>query len=377
VDTIYPLDDERPTRAEIRLGALRRNFARAKALAGAGVKVMAVVKANAYGHGLERVAREFLAAGADSLGVAFLEEGDFLRRAGVDAPILVLGPAATPQIPRFIELDLEATVPSIEKARAFSDAALAMGRKARVHLKFDTGMERIGVHWYSAAPFVDAALGMEGLELAGAFTHFATADDDLDFAKVQLDRFHEVIRLLESRGARPPLLHAANSAALVALPEARLDLVRPGLMLYGYEPVPGKPVGLEPVMRLMSRVSYFKVARAGAALGYGSTYRLERDSRVATVPAGYGDGYSRLLSNRGRAIVRGRSYPVAGRVCMDQFMLDLGPDGEAYNGDEVLLFGEKNGDRVPLEELCALMGTIPYEATCMIASRVPRIYVED
>lgn len=377
MDTGIPIETDRPTRAEIRLGALRRNFKKARELAGPGVKVLAVVKANAYGHGLLRVAREFVAQGADYLGVAVLEEGVYLRENGVEAPILVLGPTNTAQIPSFIEHRLDMTLPSVEKARAISAAAVAAGKTARVHLKVDTGMERIGVHWYSAEPFIDEVLGLPGLQIEGLFSHFATADEDLAFAREQLERFKRVLGLLEARGKRPPLVHIASAAGLVNLPEARFDMVRPGILLYGYEPTPLRGIGVEPVMRLMSKVSYFKSISAGSSVSYGRAWTANEDSRIATVPIGYGDGYSRALSNKGEVIIRGRRLPIVGRICMDQLMVDLGPDGEAYNGDDVLLFGVKGADYLPVESLCERLGTIPYEILCMIGSRVPRIYVED
>jgi len=377
MDTGIPIETDRPTHAEIRLGALRRNFRKARDLAGPGVKVLAVVKANAYGHGILRVAQEFVAEGADYLGVAVLEEGVYLRENGVEAPILVLGPASTAQIPSFIEHRLDMTLPSVEKARAISAAAVAAGKTARVHLKIDTGMERIGVHWYSAEPFLEEVLGLPGLQIEGLFSHFATADTDLAFAREQLGRFKRVLGLLEAKGRRPPLVHIASAAGLVNLPEARFDMVRPGILLYGYEPTPLRGIGVEPVMRLMSRVSYFKSIGSGSSVSYGRTWTACEDSRIATVPIGYGDGYSRALSNKGEVIIRGRRLPIVGRICMDQLMVDLGPDGEAYNGDEVLLFGVKGSDYLPVESLCEKLGTIPYEILCMIGSRVPRIYVEE
>ena len=377
METVLAFDDDHPTRAEIRLGALRRNFRRARELAGPGVKILCAVKANAYGHGILRVAEELLAEGADYLGVAFLEEGMFLRNNGVKAPILVLGAACDAQIPQFFEHNLDFTVPSAETARAVSAAARAAGRSARIHLKIDTGMERIGVHWYSAERFFDDVLSLEGLDIVGIFSHFATADDDLDFARVQLDRFRETLELLKERGASPPLVHMANSAALANLPEARFTMVRPGILLYGYEPTPFATIGLEPVMRLMSKVAYFKVVRGGAGVSYGQTWTAPEDTGIATIPIGYGDGYSRSLSNKGLAVIRGACYPVVGRVCMDQLMVNLGPGGEAHNGDDVLLFGTKGEDRIDGNLLCERMGTIPYELTCMVGSRVPRVYVED
>jgi alanine racemase len=372
-----PRSEDRPTRAEIRLGALRRNFARARELAGPVVKVMAVVKANAYGHGLVRVAAEFVALDADYLGVAFPEEGIVLRRAGIEAPILVLGAVATEQIPRLIEHDLDVTIPSIEEAKAVSSAALAAGKRARVHLKVDTGMERIGVHWYAAKPFLDETLDIPGLDVVGLFSHFATADNDPSFACEQLARFREVLGYLDSIGKRPPLVHMSNSAAFVDMPEARFDMVRLGLFLYGYEPSPRTRTGIEPVMRLMSKVVYLKEVREGAGVSYGRIWKTDGPTRIATIPIGYGDGYSRALSNKGEAIIRGTRYPVVGRVCMDQLMLDLGPSGEAATGDDVLLFGTEGADSIAAEVLCERIGTIPYELTCMLNARVPRVYVED
>ncbi|HET7838640.1 MAG TPA: alanine racemase [Rectinemataceae bacterium] len=371
-----PPETDRPTRAEIRLGALRRNFRRAKALAGAGVKVMAVVKANAYGHGIVRVARELLAEGADHIGVAYLEEGVCLREAGIETPILVFGAPNHDQIPSFIEYDLELSVPSAGMARAISAAARDAGTPAKVHLKVDTGMERIGEHWYSCEAFFDEVLDLPGLEIHGVFSHFATSDDDLDFAREQLERFRSVLAILESRGRLPPLVHIANSAGLVNLPESRFTMVRPGILLYGYEPTPLRTIGFEPVMRLMSRVAFLKEVRSGAGVSYGRIWIAPAATRIATIPIGYGDGYSRSLSNRAEVHIGGARHPVVGRVCMDQIMVDLG-SAQAREGDEVVLFGERAGGGLPAELLCGLLGTIPYELTCMVSARVPRIYVEE
>jgi alanine racemase len=381
MDLVIPLDSDRPTRAEIRLGALRRNFARARALAGNAL-VMAVVKADAYGHGLLRCAREFSDAGADYLGVALVEEGAYLREHGVRLPILVLGPPALSQAERFIRYGLDITLPSLEKAQAVSDAALALGLKARVQLKFDTGMGRIGVQWdRDPLGFFLAVQALPGLEIRGLFSHFSSADEDADYSDEQERRFREVLALIEPRCAEPPIAHMANSAALAGRPSSRFGMVRPGLMLYGYEPSPFAHTGVEPAMRLVSRVAYVKYLNAGARISYGGRHRLAQASRIATVPIGYADGYPRGLSGLGRAIVRGRSYPIAGTVCMDQLMLDLGPDGEAYNGDDALFFGPGGDGRaesgIALQELCDALGTIPYELLCRVSARVPRMYVSD
>jgi alanine racemase len=374
---------DRPTRAEIRLGALRRNFARALELAGPGVKVMAVVKADAYGHGMLRVARELLAEGAGYLGVAIIEEAVELREAGINAPILVLGSPPDQSLPLFALHGVDLALASAAKARAASVAAAAVGKSIRVHIKLDTGMGRIGVNWRDLHPFAEelsglvAGAGRPGLEIVGAFSHLATSDCDLDYAREQASRFSSALRVLESKGIEPPLVHLANSAALVAMPEARFGMVRPGILVYGYEPSPWRKVGVEPVMRLASRISFVKGLRAGESVSYGRTWKAKADTTIATVPVGYGDGYSRALSNKASMWVAGAARPVVGRVCMDQTMLDLGPGAEAREGDEVVMFGVKDGAGISGESLCEILGTIPYELTCMVGSRVPRVYVDE
>jgi alanine racemase len=373
-------DDEgagRPTRAEIRLGALRRNFARARELAGPGVAVMAVVKAEAYGHGMIRVARELLAEGADCLGVALIEEAIALREAGIGAPVLVFGSPPDSSLADYARLGIDLAIASGAKARAASAAAVRAGGSIRVHLKIDTGMGRIGASWRGVEPFAEEVAGLPGLEIRGAFSHLATADCDPAFAAEQVSRFRSALKALAARGIEPPLAHIANSAALVGMPDARFGMVRPGIMVYGYEPCPWKRSGVEPVMRLMSRVAFVKDLGAGEGVSYGATWRAPADTRIATVPIGYGDGYNRALSNRASMWVAGAARPVAGRVCMDQTMLDLGPGSTASEGDEVLVFGERDGARISGEALCETLGTIPYELTCAVGARVPRVYVED
>jgi alanine racemase len=372
-----PAPSFRLARAEIRLGALRRNFARARELAGPGVEVMAVVKAEAYGHGMVRVARELLAEGAGYLGVALLEEALALREAGIEAPILVFGSPPDAGLPLYARHGIDATICSAEKAAAAAAAASAEGRSLRVHLKIDTGMGRIGARWNELEALAEDLSGLRGLEIVGAYSHLATADSDLDFARVQEARFRESLRQLALRGIEPRLAHLANSAALVAMPEARFGMVRPGILVYGYEPSPWRRAGVEPVMRLVAGVSFVKAVRPGDGVSYGRTWVAPADTDVATLAIGYGDGYSRSLSNRAKVWLAGAPRPVVGRVCMDQTMVDLGPGSMAAEGDEAILFGMKDGSGVRGEELCELLGTIPYELTCMVGSRVPRVYVED
>lgn len=361
----------RPTRVEVDLGQLGRNLQAIRQHVGAA-KVMAVVKANAYGHGLVPVAREMVKGGADSLGVALLEEAVLLREAGITAPILVFGGIAETQIPIFIRHDLTLTAPSIDKLNLIDNAAAAMGVTARVHLKIDTGMERLGIHHYSADKLLEASLQVQHVLVEGIYSHFANSDAaDLTHAREQLARFHEVLSFYDKRSLPVPQRHIANSGGILQLPESHLDLVRPGIMLYGVYPSREctRTVSIQPALTWKSHVAYFKVVQPGQPVSYGSTWRSDHPVRIVTVPVGYGDGYFRALSNKGQVLIRGQRHPIAGRVCMDQIMVNL-EQGSAYNGDDVILLG---GD-ITAEEMAAWAGTIPYEVLTNINTRVPRVY---
>lgn len=365
----------RPTHLEVDLGALRHNLAALRAHVG-GARVMAVLKANAYGHGLVPVARLMQAEGVACIGVAVLEEGLALREAGVTTPVLVMGGILGSQIPRFLEHDLMLTASSVSKLEAVQECAAAMGRRAQVHLKIDTGMERIGVHWYSAGALLEASLRCPDVDVVGIFSHFANADAaDLTHARLQLERFTEVLDFYRQRSLPTPTRHIANSGAVLALPESHLDLVRPGIALYGVSPSPHVPwrLGLRPALTWKSRVVYFKVVQPGNPVSYGSTWAPTEMTRVITVPVGYGDGYPRRMSGRAEVVVRGARYPVVGAICMDQVMVDIGWNS-AWNDDPVVLLGEADGQRVTVEELAEWAGTIPYEILTGINLRVPRVY---
>ncbi len=372
----------RPTRAEVSLGRLRNNLAIVRSLIRPDVRIMAMVKANAYGHGIKTISGELLKAGAHHLGVAYLEEAVYLRKSGITAPILVCGAINTDQIEDFLEHGIEITSSSLDKSKAISDAARRTGKTALVHLKVDTGMERIGVHWYNAEKFIAGTMDLPGINVRGMFSHFAKAESDRDFTEMQNSRFEDVANIMAKKNMLPELVHLANSAGIMKYPHSHFTMVRPGIMLYGYNPfgyLPERSFGgrrLEPVMTLKTRVSYFKVVPAGTGISYNHTYTTAAQTRVVTLPVGYGDGYSRLLSNRSEVIIRGRRYSAAGAICMDQMMVDIGMDGTAYNGDDVLLFGEMDGRTIPLESLCEKTGAITYEFLCGISSRVPRIYIE-
>jgi alanine racemase len=364
----------RPTYAVVSRTRLRDNLAAVKAHV-APARVMVILKANAYGHGLEAVAR-CLAPQADAFGVALVEEGITLRRLGIENPILVMGGIWTRQIPLFLEHGLTFTVPSLARLRDVEEAAAAGKTTARVHLKIDTGMERIGVHHYHAEGLLEAAARSAQIAVDGVYSHFAGADaEDLTDARRQLARFEEALGFYERRSLPRPQRHMANSAALLRMRDSHLDLVRPGILLYGVYPFAGAPrtVEVKPALSWRSRVVYFKVVEAGRPVSYGGTWSSDHRVRVVTVPVGYGDGYFRSMSNRAEVILRGKRHHQVGRICMDQVMVNI-EWGTAYNGDEVVLIGEQGEASVTVEELAEWAGTIPYEILTAINDRVPRLY---
>ena len=367
----------RPTLVEVDLPRITENL-RAIRRKVAPAKVMAILKANAYGHGLVEVARHVVEQGADYLGVAVLEEGILLRERGITAPILVLGGILGNQVPSFLKHDLSLTASSIDKLVQIEEAAGQMGVRARVHLKIDTGMERIGVHYYNAPTLIEASLKCRNLEVEGIFSHFANADAvDLTHARLQLERFQEVLGYYQAHSLPvPPLRHMANSAAILQLPESAFDMVRPGILLYGVYPSPEIPrtVEVQPALSWKSHVVYFKVVLPEHPVGYGSTWQSDHMVRMVTVPVGYGDGYFRSMSGKAEVILRGRRYPVVGRIAMDQIMVNIEWDS-AYNDDEVILIGSEDGVQITAEDLAGWAGTIPYEILTNINTRVPRIYL--
>jgi alanine racemase len=365
----------RPTVVEVSLGRLADNY-RAIQAGVAPAAVMPIVKANAYGHGLVEVANHLVGLGATSLGVAFLEEAMALREAGLTLPILVMGGILGDQIPVFLRHGLTLTASSVDKLQQIDDTARDLGVTATVHLKIDTGMERIGVHYYNAHRLLERAAACRHCVVEGIYSHFANADaEDLSSARRQLARFQDVLQWYDKQGVAPPVRHMANSGAILQLPESHLDLVRPGILLYGVYPSSEvrRTIAVRPVLSWKSRVVYFKVVAPGHPVSYGSTWETDHLVRVVTVPVGYGDGYFRALSNVARVMIRGKKYPVVGRVCMDQIMVNIEWD-TAYNGDEVVLLGESGDEVIACERLAEWAGTIPYEVLTNINSRVPRVY---
>jgi alanine racemase len=374
--TISSNDIVRPTLVEVDLNRLTNNFYAIRQHV-APAKVMPILKANAYGHGLLRVAQLMESLGADYIGVAVLEEGILLRENGIHMPILVLGGILGNQVPGFLKYDLTITASSVDKLCQVDEIASQLGVKAKVHLKIDTGMERIGVHYYNAHSFLETALKCRSINLEGIYSHFANADlPDLTDARNQLKRFQEVLSFYEKHSLPPPpMRHMANSPAILQLSEANFDMIRPGLLLYGVYPSMQIPhtVIVQPALSWKSRVVYFKVIQPGHPVGYGSTWQTDHMVRAVTAPVGYGDGYFRSMSHKAHVLLRGKKYPVVGRISMDQIVINIEWDS-AYNDDEVILIGESGGESITCEDLAEWAGTIPYEILTNINTRVPRIY---
>jgi len=370
--------ESRPTVAVIDLSAIRHNLAAIKKKV-APAKVMAVVKANAYGHGMVRVAETALSCGAAWLGVATLEEGIRLREHGVSAPILVFGGFFEQQVHAYLRHGLTATVYDAHRARLLSDAAREKKCTAVAHLKVDTGMGRVGVDWRSASKLAAEIAELDHLNLEGVYSHFASSDEkDKSQARQQLQRFEQAVAEIEASGVRLAIRHMANSGAILELDTACFDLVRAGVMMYGYYPSAetSESVELRPAMTLKSKVIAVKTVEARATISYGATYQTSQRTHIVTVPVGYGDGYNRLLSNRAEVLIHGRRFPVVGRVCMDQIMVDVGAETKIVAGDEVVLMGRQQEQEISIYEFCEKMNTIPYEVTCLITSRVPREFIQ-
>jgi len=370
----------RPTRVEVDLKILAENFKAVKAHV-KNSKVMPILKANAYGHGLVRVAQLYEELKADYLGVAVVEEGILLREMGIKIPILVLGGIWGNQIPLFLKNNLSITASSIDKLKQIDETSARMKTKAIVHLKIDTGMERLGVHYYNAEKFLEAAYACKNIIVEGVYSHFATAEsEDLIFTKLQLERFNEVLDYFSkhsiSQSTNPPIRHISNSGAILQLPEANLDMVRPGIMLFGVYPSKNikKTVVVNPALTWKSLVVYFKVIKAGNAVGYGLTYKPDHNIRAVTIPVGYGDGYFRSISHKAKVLLNGKLYSVIGNISMDQIVVNIENDS-AYNSDEVILLGSDGKKSITAEDLAEWAGTIPYEILTNINTRVPRIYL--
>lgn len=364
-----------PAWAEINLKNLDYNFRAVKRLVGSQVKVLVPVKSDAYGHGIVPVSKRLEALGVDYLGVARIDEGIVLRKAGIRAPILILNTVLEEEIKPVLDYGLIQAICTRELALRLNKEAGRRKVIAPCHIKVDTGMRRIGVSYKDAYGFIKDLSGLSNIRIEGIFTHFPCADNKPRFTLRQIKLFNKLIQRLEDEGISIPLRHASNSLGVINYPESHFNMVRPGLMVYGLYPKEGLSVSLKPLLSLKTRIAYLKAVPAGSGIGYGHSYTARKDMRIATLPIGYGDGYPRSLSNKAHCLIAGRSASVVGRICMDQMMVDVTKIGKARIGQEVVLLGSQAGRHVSAERLARLAGTIPYEIACNLGRCVRRIYI--
>lgn len=374
------LEKTRPVWAEINLDNLAHNIKEVRKNTRDDAIVTAVVKANGYGHGSTDIAKTFLENGADRLAVAILTEAIELRKAGIDAPILVLGYTPNTQFDKVLEYDLIQTVYDYDDAKILSKMAVDMRKEAIIHIKIDTGMSRIG--FLPNEDAVDKILqinNLENINIEGMYTHFAKADEtDKEHAKGQFEKYSRVADELKSRGLDIKIKHVSNSAAIIDLKDYNLDMVRAGIMIYGFYPsneVDKKTIELKPAMNLKARVSHVKIVPKGTGISYGQIFKTERESKIATLPIGYADGFTRLLTGKAEVYVNGKRVKVVGKICMDQCMIDVTEIEDIAVGDEVVIFGYGEEGYPHADELAEKIGTINYEIVCMVGRRIPRVYI--
>ena len=368
------------TWAEINLDAIKYNFDQVKSKTNS--KIMAIIKADAYGHGVKEVAELLQKEGAYAFGVATSEEALELRSLGFTLPILILGVIFEEEYHKIIENNISFAIADIESARIASDVAKTLGKKALVHIKLDTGMGRIGFRFgeESTKEIVEISK-MENVEIQGIFSHMAKADEeDKNYANMQFKAFTDMCACLEEKGVCLPLKHIANSASIATLPHTHLDMVRSGIVTYGLNPsdeVNEKHISLKPAMTLKSRISHVKIMEEDGAISYGGHYIAKKGQKIATVAIGYADGFSRVLSGRTKVIVNGELAPVVGNICMDQCMIDATNIKDIKIGDEVIIFGSDGNNTISVDSVALLIGTINYEIVCSVTKRVPRVYIQN
>lgn len=371
----------RPVWAEIDLDAVEFNIENIKKISN-DREVVAVVKADAYGHGAVDIIPTLLENGASRLAVAMISEALELRRNNIKAPIMILGYTPLEYGKELIESDIEQTVYDLDYAKELSKIAESLGKKAKIHIAIDTGMGRIGfLPGKETVSVIEEIVKLEGIDTIGMFTHFATADEkDKTYTYEQFNKIKGIIESLKDRKIEIPFKHVSNSGAIMDMPETFLEGVRAGIILYGYYPsdeVDKSKLPLKKVLTLKTRVSHVKELEKDMYISYGRTFKTLRKSIIATIPVGYADGYSRLLSGKAKVIINGKAAPVVGRICMDQCMVDVTDIGEVKVGDEVVLLGEDNGIKYDADDMARDMGTINYEIICMLKQRIPRVYLKD
>jgi alanine racemase len=365
----------RPTIALIDLDALRWNLRQIKTKVGAGVKILPMIKANAYGHGAPAAAKVLAEEGAYGFGVATFEEASELRQSGIRQPILVVAGVYPGQVGEFIENQLIGVAHDLQTMTRLNAVARERGASMSVHIKIDTGMGRLGFLPSDVDSWLPTFQSLKALQVEGVFSHFSHAESvQGDYTQRQLRIFHDIVGQLRSK--RALVAHLANSAATITLPEAYFDMVRPGIMLYGAYPSPEmkSQIDLKPVLSWKTRIMQLKKVPLGTSISYGQTFVTQRESLIATLPVGYADGYQRLLSNRGEVLVKGKRAPVAGRVCMDLTMVDVTDIADVQQGDEVILLGRHGAEEICADEMASWANTISYEILTSISARVPRVY---
>lgn len=372
----------RPTWAEINLKNLDYNFRLVKKLVGPKVKILVPVKADAYGHGIIPIAERLEALRVNYFGVASIDEGIVLRKSGINKPILILNTILTNEVKPILTYNLTQTICTKELACKLNQEAKKRNVLARVHIKVDTGMHRIGVSHNKAYSFIKEITRMGNIRIEGIFTHFPCADNKPYFTKNQIRMFNELIQQLEKVGIHIPLKHTSNSLGVINYPEGHFNLVRPGLMIYGLSSEEElSPEGdlrpkLKPLLSLRTKIAYLKTVPKGSGISYGHIYVTPQTMRIATLPIGYGDGYPRSLSNKARCLILGQEAKIVGRVCMDQMMVDVTKIKKVKIGQEAVLIGRQKDKSITVEELAKLAGTIPYEIVCNLGGRITRIYTD-
>ncbi|ADQ13828.1 alanine racemase [Halanaerobium hydrogeniformans] len=368
---------KRPVWVEIDLNNLKFNIKEIKKTLNSDTIFTAVVKADGYGHGAVPTAEAAIEAGADRLAVAIPEEGIELREAGIAAPIEILGELLPEQLPELIRYDLIPTISKFKTAERLNNLCAGYNLKKKIHLNIDTGMNRVGVNYKKALPLLKKITELPNLEIEGIMTHFARADElEKEYTLIQWERFNQLIEKLEAENIEIPIKHCANSAAVIDFPEFALDMVRAGIMIYGLKPSPDlkNNFNLKAVLSWKSRIVRLKDVPAGEGISYGSEYITPKREKIATIPLGYADGYARILGNKASVLVKGKRAPIRGRICMDQFMVDVSGIEGVKVGDEVVLIGSQNGLSLSADKLAEQAGTINYEIVSRISKRVARIY---
>jgi alanine racemase len=369
--------------AEINLDNIAHNVREIKRITNKKTEIMGVVKADAYGHGVMETARTLLDNGVTRLAVSMLDEAIQLRQSGFRVPILILSYTDPRRAEEIILNDVIQTVFSVDLAEALSAAAVKLGRSVKIHIKIDTGMTRVGfMPGYSAVKNVVNISRLPGIIIEGLFTHFASADEkDKTYTYMQFEQFMSICSELSRIGVHIPIKHVCNSAAIIEFPEMHLDMIRPGIILYGLYPsndVNKEEISLKPAMMLKADIILVKDVEKGTPISYGGVFITKKDSRIATIPIGYADGYSRVLNGKGMVLVNGEPAPVVGRICMDQCMIDVTDlKSEVKVGDEVVIFGKQGSREIKVEDLASQIGTVNYEVVCIVGKRIPRVYLKD